>query len=610
MYHKKSSTMKNKNKSLFSEFGPVRKQDWIEKVKVDLKGADFDKTLVWKNLSHIEIQPFYNHEDKKAYLQNTGENTQTLVNYRHIEVSNEASGNGLALKAIEEGINGLLFHISENIVPEKLLSGIDLDQISLSFVLGQNTLVFAKEFFDFAQKNVTSNEHLKGYFNSEIISNYITTGKIEEADFKLLTELITLTKNFPNYKAITISGTEYLDSGANQVQEVAYTLNSLVYLVDELTKRGLELQAIFDNLHINLAIGIEYFVEIGKFRAFNHLLAEIAGRYGIETFAHTIMAKTSVWSKSVTDAHTNMLRATTEAMSAILGNVDAVLIDPYDKEFKPPSDFSKRIAGNITTILREESYFGKVANPVDGSYYMEEVSMKIAEKALELFKFIEEKGGFYAAFEGGLIQEQIAEIRLQKLKLISQRRLPMVGINKYPNLMETISANILADGTSNENGKLLKPRRASLEIEAIRKTTEELCDKTGIRPVVELVSYGNLTMRKARAGFAYDFLGVSGFHVLQEKSFDNFEAGAKAGAESDSHVVVICSSDQDYDETALDFVKSFRALNSDKVLLLAGAPANVEELTKAGLNGCVNLRSDVIKTISEIQKEIQKKVKA
>lgn len=601
--------MNNKNKPLFSEFGPVSKQDWIEKVKVDLKGADFDKTLVWKNLSQIDIQPFYNQEDKKAYLEHTGENTQTLVNYRHIEVSTAASGNSLALKAIEEGINGLLFRISEDITPEKLLSGIDLDQVTVSFILGKNTSLFAKKFLDFAQNNITSNKQLKGYFHTEIISHYITAGKIEEADFTLLADLVRLTKDFPHYKAITISGTEYLDSGANQVQEVAYTLNSLVYLIDELTQRGLEVPSVFDNLNINLAIGIEYFVEIGKFRAFNHLLTEIAGRYGIDTFSHTISAKTSIWSKSVTDAHTNMLRATTEVMSAILGNVDAVLIDPYDKEFKAPSDFSNRIAGNIATILREESYFGKVANPVDGSYYIEEVSRKIAEKALELFKFIEEKGGFYDAFESGLIQEQIAEIRLQKLKLISQRRLPMVGINKYPNLMETISADILSDGIFNENGKFLKPRRASLEIEAIRKTTEDLYQKTGIRPIVELVSYGNLTMRKARAGFAYDFLGVSGFNVLQEKSFDSYEAGAKAGAQSDSQVVVICSSDQDYEDTALDFVKSFRALNLDKVLLLAGAPANIEELTRAGLNGCVNLRSDVIKTISEIQKEIQNKVK-
>ncbi|MFD1314748.1 methylmalonyl-CoA mutase family protein [Namhaeicola litoreus] len=602
--------MNTKNKPLFSEFGPVTKENWIEKVKVDLKGADFDKTLVWKNFSKIEIQPFYNDEDKIEFLQNTGENAQSLLNYRHIEVTSEAAGNRLALKAIEEGMNGLLFSFSDEVSPAKLLKGIDLNQIAVSFVLNKNVIEFAKNFIDFVQKSGVSFANVKGYFNTEIISHYVTTGKIEAQSFDASAELIKLTKDFPNFKTVTISGTEYLDSGANQVQEVAYTLNSLVYLIDELAERGIEVQSIFDNLNFNLAIGLEYFVEIGKFRAFNNLLSEIANKYGIGVFSHTISAKTSIWSKSVTDAHTNMLRATTEAMSAILGNVDGVLIDPYDKEFKAPSDFSSRIAGNITTILREESYFGKVANPVDGSFYIEEVTGKIAEKALELFKFIEENGGFYAAFESELIQQQIAEIRLQKLKLISQRRLPMVGINKYPNLMESISANILNGKTETENTKVLQPRRASLEIEAIRKRTEDLIEKTGIRPVVELISYGNLTMRKARAGFAYDFLGVSGFNVLQEKSFDNFESGAIAAAKSDAHVVVICSSDQDYDETALEFVKNFRKLNKEKILLLAGAPTNLEELSQAGLNGCINLRSDVIVTLSDIQKEIQKIVKA
>jgi methylmalonyl-CoA mutase len=302
------------------------------------------------------------------------------------------------------------------------------------------------------------------------------------------------------------------------------------------------------------------------------------------------------------------LRATTEAMSAILGNVDGVLIDPYDKEFKNPTDFSNRIAGNITTILKEESYFGKVANPVDGSYYVEEVTYKIAEKALELFKSIESNGGFYASFESELIQQQIAEIRQEKIKLLSQRRLVLVGVNKYPNLMEKVSSTILSNSNNDSTSKVLKPRRASLEIEAIRKTTEELVEKSGVRPIVELASFGNLTMRKARAAFSYDFIGVSGFNVQQEKSFESAQIAAQESAKSNSHVVVICSSDQDYDESALAFVKTFRTINTSKVLLLAGAPANMNELTEAGLDGVVNLRSDVIETISNIQQKVKKTI--
>lgn len=596
--------MNDKNKSLFSEFPPVTTEQWMERVTADLKGADFDKKLVWKNLSGIKIQPCYNAESKIEQLKNTGENSQSLFNYRSVAVANAESGNKLALKAVEEGMNGIIFQLKENVSAATLLHGVDLNEIAVSFELAGDAVAFTTDLV-----KVAKGKDLKGYIDTGIISNYVTTGSFDGSQVEVAAELVKLTADYPNFKAITISGTEYLDSGANQVQEIAYTLNSLVFLIDKLTEKGVDAEEIFNNLNFKLAIGLEYFVEIGKFRAFNSLLTEVTAKYGVAEVNKTVTAKTSIWSKSITDANTNMLRATTEAMSAILGNVDGVLIDPYDKEFKEPSEFSSRIAGNITTILKEESYFGKVTNPVDGSYYVEEVTSKIAEKALELFKAIETAGGFYTAFENETIQQQIAEIRLQKLKLISQRRLPMVGVNKYPNLMENVASDLLSGGAE-DNPKVLTPRRASLEIEAMRRKTEELVAETNVRPIVQLASYGNLTMRKARAAFSYDFIGVSGFDVHQEESFESAAVAAEESAKSDSHVVVICSSDQDYDETALDFIKAFRAITTNKVLLLAGAPKNMDELTEAGLDGIVNMRTDVLMTLSSIQEKVQKTLKS
>lgn len=603
--------MNDKNKSLFTEFNAVTKQEWIEKVNIDLKGEDFNRKLVWKNLSEIDIQPFYNADDKQDFLQNTGGNSQSLINYRFINSSTtEENANKLALKAIEEGINGLLFDIKETVIVSKLLKGINLNEIAVAFILRGHEIAFAIDFFDFVTAQKIDKKNLKGYIDLELINNYVTKGIMNPGHCNKAAVIAELASEFPNFKAITISGTAYLDSGANQVQEIAYTLNSLVCFIEKYSDRSISLETIFNNLHFQLAIGSEYFIEIGKFRAFNSLLQEIAKKYGISEFSHSLTGKTSKWSKSVTDAHTNLLRATTEAMSAILGNVDGVLIDGYDKEFNEGSDFSSRIAGNISTILKEESYFGKVANPVDGCYYIEQISSKIANKALELFKEVEAKGGFYEAFESGLIQQPIAKIRFEKIKLLSQRRLAMVGVNKYPNLIEKISPEILSEGEMNPNPKLLKPRRASLEIESIRKTTEEFVKNFYKRPIVELSSFGNLTMRKARAAFAYDFLGVSGFEILPEKSYENVLQAAKESAISASDVVVICSSDQDYAEFALAFVNAFRALNTDKVLLLAGAPINLNELTEAGLDGCVHMKSDVFATISSIQHKIQKTIKS
>ncbi len=597
--------MNTKNKPLFEDFKPTSKQEWMDRVNIDLKGADFDRTLVWKNLNKINFQPFYNAEDNQVLLNNTGENSQTLINYRNITVTTAETANSLALKAIEEGMTGLLFDINSTVAVDQLLKGIDLNSVAVSFNITKDTETFVSNYVAFAK-----DAKLKGYVNTNLITSFVTTGNLDATQFDVIANLIKATAKQPNLKVVTISGAEYLDSGSNQVQEVAYTLNSLVFIVEKLVEKGAEVQSIFDNLNFSFAIGSEYFIEIGKFRAFNSLLAEVSAKYGIANFSKTITAKTSIWSKSITDAHTNLLRATTEAMSAILGNVDGVLIDAYDKEFKNPSDFSSRIAGNITTILKEESYFGKVSNPVDGSYYVEEVTSKIAENALELFKAIETNGGYLQSFEGELIQEQIAQIRQEKIKLIGQRRLIYVGVNKYPNLMETVDSSVLSNGGDTNSFKVLKPRRAALEIEAVRKVTEDIVSASGVRPIVELASFGNLTMRKARAAFAYDFIGVSGFNVQQEKSFASAQQAAEESAKSDSHVVVICSSDQDYDENAVNFVKAFRAINTSKVLLLAGAPANMDELTEAGLDGCVNMKSDVIASISSIQSKIQKTIKA
>ena len=602
--------MNKKKHLLFTEFSPVTKQEWIDKATIDLKGAEFSR-LVWKNLNNISVDPFYNAEDKSEFLSNMGENSGALINYRKIIVISGESGNELALKAIEEGINGLLFDVKENVSVAKLLKGIDLNKTVVSFILSSNTIEFAKEFFAFVENNKVKAENLSGYFDIEIIRNYVTTGNLATHEFDKLVDLIKLGTNYPNFKAVSISGAIYLDSGSNQVQEIAYTLNSLVFLIENLGRKGIDAPTILNNLHVELAIGSEYFIEIGKFRAFHNLLQEIAKKYGVSDFLLNLTAKTSIWNKTITDANTNMLRATTEAMSAILGNVDGILIDAYDKEYGIPTDFSSRIAGNIAIILKEESYFGKVSNPVDGSYYIEEVTSKIATKALELFKSIESSGGFYASFEEELIQQQIADIRFEKIKLISQRRLALVGVNKYPNLMETILPSMLSDGKTGANSdtKILKPRRASLEMEALRKFTENLVEKTGVRPVVELVSYGNLTMRKARAAFAYDFMGVSGFNILPEISFANADLAAKESAKSDSNIVIICSSDQDYEATALDFVKAFRAINNNKVLLLAGNPVNLDALKKEGLDAVIHMKSDILQTISNVQNKVEKTIK-
>lgn len=600
----------SKNKMLFQDFIPPTKQEWIDKATADLKGADFNKRLVWKNLNGIDLQPFYTKGDQKEMLSNTGENSAEVANYRRITVSDASNGNKEALKALEEGMTGILFEIEAQINPAVLLENIDFNGISVSFVLGKENASFASELKSFISQSSVKPEMFKGYIDFDIFNTYLSSGTLDQEVIDLMNGIGKEFLAYPNFKTLVVSGTIYQDAGANQVQEIAYTLNSVVFLIDQMIDKNWTATQVFDNLYVVLGISSEYFVEIAKFRVFKSLLHDIADKYDVSDIIIGLTGKTSVWSKSVTDANTNMLRSTTEAMAALLGNVEGVELDPYDTQFKESNDFSKRIAGNITTILKEESYFGKVANPVDGSYYIEELSLQMAQNALELFKAIEAEGGFVSQVENTNIQGQIAEIRTKKIKMLSQRRQAMVGVNKYPNLMETVSESILTPEPDLSDPKKLVRQRAGLQLEKIRYNTETFVDQKGFRPIVEIASFGQLTMRKARAAFAYDFIGVSGFEVMDEQGFESYTEAVETTASSDSNVVVICSSDPDYQESALDFIKEFRSKNSSKVVLLAGFPKDIQEaLLEAGLDGFIHVRSDIFQTLTEIQQKISKTIK-
>ncbi|UCE93536.1 MAG: hypothetical protein JSV73_12170 [Flavobacteriaceae bacterium] len=600
----------SKDKMLFQEFIPPTKQEWIDKANVDLKGADFDKRLVWKNLNGINLQPFYTPGDQNELLSNTGVNSKEVVNFRRIDVKDAKIANQMAIKAVQEGMNGLIFELNSSISFDSLLKNVALDKVTVSFdIKGEAGSIMSayKSYLGTLSSEVSS---IKGYVNLDVYDNYLTKGVLEEGVYSELASLINVFQEYPNFKAISLNSTIYQDSGSNQVQEMAYTLNSIVSLIEKLNDRDITAKQVFDNLHVILGVSSEYFVEIAKFRVFNSLLANVASKYDVKEFTSQLSARTSIWSKSITDANTNMLRSTTEAMSALLGNVNGIELDPYDHEFKASNDFSSRIAGNITTILKEESYFGKVANPVDGSYYIEEVSLQLAENALNLFKSVEDKGGFITNIENETIQNQIAEIRLSKIKLLSQRRVAMVGVNKYPNLMETISEKVLSSKGEVGDSKLLSPQRAGIQIEKIRYNTEHFVSEKGFRPVVEIASYGQLIMRKARAAFAFDYMGVSGFEILDEKSFKDHKEAAEKTSVSDSDIVVICSSDPDYESTGLEFIKTFRDRNPNKILLLAGYPKDIQQsMLEEGLDGFIHMKADIYKTLTEIQQKISRTIK-
>ena len=279
------------------------------------------------------------------------------------------------------------------------------------------------------------------------------------------------------------------------------------------------------------------------------------------------------------DPHVNMLRGTTEAMSSILGGADLVNVLPYDYPNGKGSKFSDRIARNVQIILREEAYFDQVADPASGSYYIESLTDSLAEKAWDLFCEVESMGGFIKAFEAGWIQEKAEASRKLKIDRAASGMGRILGTNAYPNfhelhLHQLIKApeKVLPD-TAGSTLRPLQPFRLSFPFEKLRLDTE----RSPKRPRVLLFKYGNPAWMTARATFAGNFFACAGYEIVDHQSFRSYvEEGIKFASSGDFDIVVLCSSDDVYGETAPAVHKALSGLS---IVVIAGYPEEtIDEL--------------------------------
>jgi methylmalonyl-CoA mutase len=407
------------------------------------------------------------------------------------------------------------------------------------------------------------------------------------------------------FKTLVLKSHAFINAGSNTVQELAFTLNKLTDYIDKLSAKDLAVSRIIENLLLHTAIGGDYFFEIAKLRSLRIILKSIIGLYGIDVPIQ-ILSSNSIWSKTYYDPNVNMLRNTTEAMSAVIGGCDALLTFPHDYSYAKPSRFSQRVALNISNLLKEESYFNKVADPAAGSYYIENLTSNLTENALNLFREVEENGGFIDSFSAGLIQERIELIRTRKEKEIASRKRVYVGTNKYPNLQEKAALREVNNKPKNKTGTpLLYPQHAARSFELLRDRTIRHFESTGFIPKVYLACFGNLAARKSRASFAAEFFGTAGFEIMGEFFFDDAQKAAEESAKSNADIVVICSSDLEYETYGVAFAELFKKVSKDKILVLAGYPEKiVEDLKKGGVDRFIHIKSDAIEILSDFQAKL------
>lgn len=612
---------------LFTEFPEVSTQTWEEVIIKDLKGADYEKKLVWRTLEGFSVRPYYRAENLKnlkhityapgqyPFVRGTKKHNNWKVR-QDFCAENAADANKKALDCLMKGVDSIGFVVNgkEGVSQsdfDALLNNICLTAVELNFVGGCCKTPEIVKMLAEKVKTLNAND-IYGSIDYSPLTRLTLSGAFcnsEEKDFELLKKSIEAAKTLPHFRTVGVNGTIFHNAGSTIVQELAFALAMGNEYLAKLTDLGLTADETAKKIKFTFAVSSNYFMEIAKFRAARMLWANIVKAYeGTTECAQKmrIHATTSAWLQTIYDPYVNMLRGTTEAMSAAIAGVDSLDVLPFNKSFERPTEFSNRIARNIQIILKEESYFDKVVDPAAGSYYVEELTNLIADEAWKLFKTIEDKGGYIASFKAGFIQEKIAESAKKHDNNIEIRREIILGTNQYPNFTETLSAELRQNSSkscnctcssANKIAEPIKIYRAAEAFEELRMKTEN----SGKEPKAFMLTFGNLAMCRARAQFSSNFFACAGIKVIDNNRFATINEGVKAALDAKAEIIIACSSDEEY----ADAVPQIAELLENKgILVVAGAPACENELREKGITHFVSVRNNVLETLKQYQTEL------
>jgi methylmalonyl-CoA mutase len=616
------------SKKLFSEFPPVSTEAWEAVINTDLKGADYDKKLVWKPAGGLAVRPYYRAEDIKniphakaevgefPYVRGTHADNVWRVRQTYCACKDVAKANAQALDGLMKGVDAVGFCVSNDITESELaqlLKGIYLDSAELNLSAGKGCgCELVPKLVNVVQKSGAdlSKVHLSVDINP--LKTLTTTGNLKSAAFDKLKDAVLAVKDIKHFRTIGVSGAVLHNAGATAIQELAFALSMGNEYLAQLTDKGLSVDDIAPRIRFTFAVGASYFLEIAKIRAARLLWANITAAYAPQKDCSSKMqihALTSAWNQTAYDAYVNMLRGTTEAMSAAIAGVDSLEVLRFDKTFKNATEFSDRIARNTQIILKEEAHFDHVVDPAAGSYYIESLTQSIAQEAWALFKQVEDKGGYIAAFKAGFIQEQVKASAQKRDTSLASRRETLLGTNQYPNFNEVVgkeAAQKLSEGCQcgcaasdcgEKIGEPLAPYRGAQAFETLRLQTEA-AKKT---PEAFMLTFGNLAMCRARAQFASNFFAVAGFKVTDNNNFASIDEGVKAALAAKAEIVVACSSDEEY----ADAVPQIAAqLGNKAIVVVAGEPECKADLQSKGISHFISIKSNVLETLRGYQKEL------
>jgi methylmalonyl-CoA mutase len=618
----------NKTEKLFPEFPPVSKKEWEEKIVQDLKGADYEKKLVYKPIEGFRVKPYYvaddlneleylfQYPDAFPFVRGTKKAGNDWFIRQDIVVSDLKRTNEKTLDILMKGIDSLGFILEEDKEYSKedldlLLKNIFAEIVEINFRAGKNALHIMKNHYEMLIRYNRDFQKIHGSVEFDPFGRLIMRGNYyasKEEDLETCHQLIKVAEHLPHFTVISVNGDYFNHAGASIVEELAFSLSAGAEYLTRLTEKGLSVNKVAPKIKFRFATGSNYFLEIAKYRAARLLWAHIVKAYGPsreEVSKMTIHAVTSKWNKAMYDPYVNMLRTTTEAMSAIIAGIDSLTVGPFNEVFEKPSDFSERIARNQQLLLKEESYLDQVVDPAAGSYYIENLTDVIAAEAWKLFLEVDALGGYLEAVSQGFIQGKISETARKRNADLAGRKETILGVNQYPNFNEyreeAVPSSVLKEQNFGNPGAIaetLKTYRGSQPFEEIRYKTD-MYARDHKRPAVFMFTFGNLSMRIARSQFSRNFFACAGFDVIDNLGFKTIEEGVNAFFESKAEILVICSSDDEYPVIAPEI---FKQLKDNAIVIVAGYPKeHLDQLKEAGIEHFINVRSNVLEELKKYQ---------
>ena len=601
--------MSNTKEKLFGEFQAPTKQEWLDKIGVDLKGADFQKRLVWKTPEGFSVQPFYQRDDVEKlstpysmpgefpFVRGNKKNDNTWYIRQEIEANDAKAANAKALDILNKGIDSLSFTIPGDSVSaefvETLLKDIYCDCVELNFnTCKRHSVELAEILVAYFEKKGYDKEKIVGSIDWDPMDK-ILQGKPVDHIINVMNTyavpLVNTLKDYPNFRCITVNAVDLSNKGAYCMQELGYALAWGNEYMQQLTDAGVDATLAAKKIKFNMGISENYFMEIAKFRAGRMLWAEIVKQYNPQCDCACKMivnAITTEYNMTIFDAHVNLLRSQTETMSAALAGVHSIVVTPFDAAYEKPDDFSERIARNQQLLLKEECHFNTVVDPSAGSYYIETLTESLAKEAWKVFLSVEEKGGFLEAIKSGTVQEDIDATNAKRHTLAAQRREFILGTNQFPNFNE-----------KSEGKRPLNNTRLAADFENLRLATEGAAKQ----PVAFMLTIGSLVWRQARAQFSCNFLASAGYKVIDNLGFPTIEEGIEAAMKANADIVVLCSSDEEYAEYA---IPAFKALNNRAMFVVAGAPECMEDLKKEGIENFIHVKVNQLETLKEFNAKL------